>query len=172
VRDTLSRVSIHGEAMMTRETYSKVIRALLGRPTRRMRVIGLISVVMGLGFLAIDAANSYVEAAALVALGVLVALFLPWRIATLGARNAAPAFTAPWRYELGDVSLRISTPMATTEWPWSGMTAIEDHAEFWLLRTGIKSHAIIVLKAAFAESDRPAVAQRLGGWLGHAPSSR
>jgi hypothetical protein len=167
---TLAAVSIHGEAMMTRETYAKVVRAMLGKRTTRLRVIGAISVLLGLGLLALDAAGAWAEATVLIALGLMVALFLPWRVASLSARNAAPAFASPWRYELGEESLRITTPMATTEWPWRGMTALEDHADFWLLRTAMRNHAVIVLKGAFAEADRTAVAQRLGGWLGHAHS--
>jgi YcxB-like protein len=152
---------IVGQAMMDAPTYRAAVRVLSRSYFRLVRIVGVAFAAAGVALLAVGASDLAVVGAGCAVAGLLLAAFLPLRMLRLLSRRAAPTWAAPWWYEIDADAIRLATPLARSEWRWPAIGAIEEHPQFWLLRTTMKGQAVVVLKRAFDEADQASLAQLL-----------
>ncbi|HZM83569.1 MAG TPA: hypothetical protein VFC19_48250 [Candidatus Limnocylindrales bacterium] len=53
----------------------------------------------------------------------------------------------PWRYEITETDLKVTTGAGTVEFPWAVLARVREQAEFWILDTQIKDIRMIELSA-------------------------
>jgi hypothetical protein len=151
-------VHVNGEIVVTPELYRTVLKAILGKAVRRPRLLGAVVVVLGVVALVLGDGDPPLVPTALIAAGLAIVFLLPWRVLSLSTKRAAPALAGPWRYEIDAERIRLTTPLASSEWTWLSLQTFEDHPDFWLLRTRIKNVAVVVVKAAFSPVDQRTIA--------------
>lgn len=156
-------MAIVGEGLVAERVYRSAISRLNRSYFRRIRVVGAVLAVIGVILFAVDPTGVGAVGVGLALGGTALAAFLPYVILWQSARLAAPAIAAPWRYEIGEDVIRVSTPLASTERRWQAFTTAQEHQEFWLLHTAIKGVAVILVKNAFTAADQLALAQLIQG---------
>lgn len=150
-------MTVMGEAAVTPDVYRQAVRHLSRANLLRVRIIGGLLAALG-ALLFFPDLDAWPAAAALVAAGLMIIFYVPFMALQKSLRRSAPALGAPWKYEFGDDTLKVSNPLAATEYRWSGFTSAEEFAGFWLLRTALKNHAVIVVKRAFTPADQLSLA--------------
>jgi hypothetical protein len=152
-------VHITGETVLTPELYWAALLVVSRRTFLAMYFLGVCFALLGVLSLLPGGAQEPVVGVGLLVFGALFGVYVPIRSFALSKRRAAPILNQVWRYEVSERSLRIAHPLATTDWHWKALTRFDEYPDFWLVRTPFSSQAILVIKAAFAEADRPAVAE-------------
>jgi hypothetical protein len=150
-------MTVMGEAVVTPDIYRAAVRRLSRANFLRIRIIGAILIAMG-ALLLVPGMDSIPAGAGLIAAGLAFVFYVPYAALQKSLRVSAPALGEPWKYEFGEDLLKVSNPLATSEYRWSGFRSADERPEFWLLRTALKNHAIIVVKRAFTPEDQLSLA--------------
>jgi uncharacterized protein YjeT (DUF2065 family) len=104
-------------------------RHVLRRPMRRVRAFGAFFVLCGVVIIVLSAATEdalWVVGLFLLVIGVLYALLLPGRAAQTSLRRMAPALQQPQRIELTDQSVRVMSPLMSTEYAWAAFVKMQE----------------------------------------------
>src|SRR4051812_17482790 len=137
-----SDMRVVGEAMVTPDLYRAVLKALSGRTLLVIRLAGVMFIVIGVFVMLTAASTDLIEGIGFLAIGLAFAVVLPWRSVRISIRRAAPALATPWRYEIDEDSIHITTPIASADWPWRNLRSVTEYPEVWLLGTPIKRQSV------------------------------
>jgi hypothetical protein len=141
-----------GSLVMSRQLFKRVLFAQLRR-VRRYRMLG--GVVVALALLALWGSPSPLSVG-LLAAG-LVIVFLPEVLFWLGWRRLKPVAAQPWRYEITDQTVTLTTALITQQVRWDRVARVDDRADFWVLRSVVKGFGLVVVKSAFTAADQAEV---------------
>ena len=104
-------------------------RHVLRRPMRRVRAFGALFILCGAAIIVLSAAAEdtlWVVGLFLLGIGIAYALLLPARAGKASLRRMPPALQQPQRIELTDQSVRVMSPLVSTEYAWAAFVKVQE----------------------------------------------
>jgi uncharacterized protein YjeT (DUF2065 family) len=103
-------------------------RQVLRRPMRRVRILGALLAVLGVLLVLISDGDfaPIVFGLALVVIGLLYSLFLPFRALQLSLRRMPPSLQQPLRFEVTDQYVEVTSPLIFTRYAWGAFVSIQE----------------------------------------------
>jgi uncharacterized protein YjeT (DUF2065 family) len=150
-------MTVTGEAVITPALYKEAVRHLSRATFLRVRIVGGFVAVLG-ALLLLPDMDAAPAGGALIAVGLMFIFYAPYAALQKSLRVSAPALGEPWKYEWTDETLKVSTPLATSEYRWNTFRSAHEYGDLWLLRTPIRNHGVIVVKRAFTPEDQLSLA--------------
>jgi hypothetical protein len=113
-------------------------RQLLRGPVRRIRIVGIVLVLLGLVCALTDDGSGglLLLGVLLVVLGLLYAVLIPVRSMRLSLRRIPPALQQPKRIELTEQSVKVTSPLILTEYAWAAFVRIQEIPGVLMLMPG------------------------------------
>jgi hypothetical protein len=150
-------MTMRGQILVTPAVYRQAVGRLSRGNFLKIRVVGAIIAVCG-AVLVLPVMNALPLGAALLGVGLMLVFWVPSRALKRSEQAAAPALAKPWSYEVEDETIKASTFFASSEYRWENFQSAEEYPDFWLLRTVIRNHAVVVVKQAFTPEDQMSLA--------------
>ena len=113
-------------------------RHVMKKPARRVRILGAVLVLSGLFMLLVGGGEfvRVVIAATLIVVGLIYAVLAPALAVSRSLRRMPMALNQPQRIELTDSSVRVGSPLITTEYAWAAVDRADLVPGYLLLMFG------------------------------------
>jgi hypothetical protein len=122
---------------------------------RRVWTMSVILLVLGSAVLWLDTmgdSSFHFLGIFFIALGAVYAM-LPFLLLRRQTRRLAPLFAEPATFTLTDADVTVENEHATTIHRWSGVSAVKEISQFWILHNRVKMPVVIIPQECMAPAD-------------------